>query len=228
MISEPWLIASQSDWDSFRSRWSVEDIPGRPTFYPYYIVPVLDDHPGGVKEFVILTAALAEQLLTHRTRTKDVPWLDIKGVEIDQLNPNRDSRGWLVEFWRNDEVEPDNHPQMGYVSLTLSGEQRGPHEHRYQSDRFLFLQDCELMTLYLWDNRKKSDTYLARSKVRLRSNSVTRAIIPPGVVHAYRNCGRHPATIINTPNKLYRGPGREEEVDEIRYEEQEDHPFHLW
>jgi dTDP-4-dehydrorhamnose 3,5-epimerase len=43
-------------------------------------------------------------------------------------------------------------------------------------------------------------------------------IIPPGVVHAYRNVGSGPGWVFNCPNRLYKGPERKEPVDEIRHE----------
>jgi len=43
-------------------------------------------------------------------------------------------------------------------------------------------------------------------------------LVPAGVVHAYQNIGDTDGIVINCPNKLYRGPGRKEEVDEIRHE----------
>jgi dTDP-4-dehydrorhamnose 3,5-epimerase len=44
-------------------------------------------------------------------------------------------------------------------------------------------------------------------------------IVPQGVVHAYRNVGDVDGLVINCPNRLYRGAGRREPADEIRYED---------
>jgi dTDP-4-dehydrorhamnose 3,5-epimerase len=44
-------------------------------------------------------------------------------------------------------------------------------------------------------------------------------IVPKGVVHAYRNTGPGIGIVINCPNRLYLGPGKQEEVDEIRHED---------
>jgi dTDP-4-dehydrorhamnose 3,5-epimerase len=52
-------------------------------------------------------------------------------------------------------------------------------------------------------------------------------IVPPGVVHAYKNIGTEPGLIFNCPNRLYKGPGRKEQVDEIRHEEDPDCRFQL-
>ena len=67
-------------------------------------------------------------------------WTDgsIDGCIITPLKKYSDSRGWLAEFFRQDELTPTLHPVMGYVSMTLPGIARGPHEHIHQTDLFLF------------------------------------------------------------------------------------------
>ena len=43
-------------------------------------------------------------------------------------------------------------------------------------------------------------------------------IIPPGIVHGYKNISRdEKGMVINYPNRLYRGWGEKDEVDEIRH-----------
>jgi len=51
--------------------------------------------------------------------------------------------------------------------------------------------------------------------------------VPAGVVHAYQNIGDAEGIVINCPNKLYRGPGRREEVDEIRHENDSETIFRM-
>jgi dTDP-4-dehydrorhamnose 3,5-epimerase len=46
----------------------------------------------------------------------------------------------------------------------------------------------------------------------------TAMIIPPGVVHAYKNIGTTHGWAFNFSNRLYAGEGRKERVDEIRHE----------
>jgi len=48
-----------------------------------------------------------------------------------------------------------------------------------------------------------------------------------GVVHGYRNLSDRPGLVCNFANRLYRGPGRQEPVDEIRFEDTPDSPFRL-
>ena len=46
-------------------------------------------------------------------------------------------------------------------------------------------------------------------------------VVPPGVVHAYRNVGANDATVLNFPDRLYAGHDKKEPVDEIRHEDQD-------
>lgn len=138
----------------------------------------------------------------------------------------RDQRGWLCEFFRNDEVPEQYRPVMAYTSLTLPGISRGPHEHVYQADYFCFIGPSDFQ-LYLWDNRPVSSTYRTFQKEIVGISKPMAVIIPPGVVHAYRNVGSEPGLVFNGANQLYRGAGKKEEVDEIRHEHDPKSPFKL-
>ncbi len=52
-------------------------------------------------------------------------------------------------------------------------------------------------------------------------------IIPPGVVHAYKNIGTVDGLVYNAPNKLYAGTGKKQPVDEIRYEDDDNSRFNV-
>lgn len=149
----------------------------------------------------------------------------IEGVVIRPLKRYEDARGWLAEFFRQDELDPTYYPVMGYVSLTHPGISRGPHEHREQTDLFVFFHGR--LRLYLWDVRPTSPTHGCRQVLELGEAYPVTVQVPPGVVHAYRNVGNTPALLINCPNRLYAGWGRREPVDEIRHEERSDHLFHM-
>jgi len=143
----------------------------------------------------------------------------LKGLLIKELLLYRDPRGWLGEILREDESEM--RPAMSYLSMTRPGLARGPHEHREQTDCFCFIGRFRL---YLWDNRKKSATYGER-KIVDTSEAPTIAIVPPGIVHAYKNIGNTDGLVINLPDKLYKGWGKTELVDEIRHEDATGTPF---
>lgn len=148
----------------------------------------------------------------------------IKGVIIKELNKYHDDRGWLSEIYRDD--ESDFKPAMAYVSVTRPGIVRGPHEHKAQSDCFVFLGPGSF-DLYLWDNRKNSETYQETLVVRLGDEKPASVIIPPGVVHGYKCVSENDAMVINLPDKLYKGEGKKEEIDEIRWEEDSESQFKI-
>jgi dTDP-4-dehydrorhamnose 3,5-epimerase len=146
----------------------------------------------------------------------------IPGVLLTPLTLASDSRGWLVELFRSDALEAANmkeaQPVMGYVSMTLPGVARGPHEHREQTDFFAFVGPSDF-EIVLWDNRPGLPTFGRRETLVLGASRPATLIVPPGVVHAYRNVGREEGWVLNFANRLYKGPGRKEPVDEIRHED---------
>ena len=140
---------------------------------------------------------------------------EIEGVLVRALNQYTDARGWLMELFRSDETSAEHFPAMGYISVTHPGVARGPHEHRDQTDTFCFVSgDYELT---IWENREGRNR--RREIYRFGEGQPALVIIPPGVVHAYRNMGETDAFVLNFPNRLYAGEGRRDAVDEIRHEE---------
>lgn len=149
----------------------------------------------------------------------------IEGVSITPFGVFKDDRGWLAELFRSDMLPEDEYPEMGYISATLPGKERGPHEHVAQTDRFGFFHGT--YRLFLWDARTSSPTYGVRHVVDVGEAHAVTVTIPPGVVHAYKNIGAEPAFVLNFPNKLYAGKDRKEKVDEIRHEDLIDSPYSL-
>ena len=143
---------------------------------------------------------------------------EIEGVLIRPLKFYHDQRGWLAELFRQDEVAQDCWPVMTYVSQTLPGVTRGPHEHVDQTDGFAFIGPSDFR-LFLWDIRQNSPTRGRRKVAVLGATNPTTVWVPPGVVHAYRNIGNIPGLVFNAPNRLYAGWGKKQPVDEIRHED---------
>ena len=146
----------------------------------------------------------------------------IEGLIVKPLKKYSDERGYLTEIWRQDEL--DYKPKMSYLSLTLPGVIRGPHEHRYQADCFIFVGPGEF-DLYLWDRRENSKTFKNFEKIKAGINNPILVVVPPGVVHGYKCVSSEAALSINLPDKLYRGEGKKEEVDEIRWEKDSNSPY---
>ena len=146
----------------------------------------------------------------------------IKDLVVKKINKYEDERGWLAEIFREDEI--DFHIAMSYISSTKPGVIRGPHEHKYQSDFFVFIGSGNF-ELHLWDRRKNSETFQEYIKLEVGENNPTMVIVPPGVVHGYKCVSDCNAWCVNMPNKLYKGKDKSEEIDEIRWEEDKNSPF---
>ncbi|MBS1706983.1 MAG: dTDP-4-dehydrorhamnose 3,5-epimerase family protein [Armatimonadetes bacterium] len=149
--------------------------------------------------------------------------MSIPGVIVKPLTTFRDSRGWLTELFRDDELPEGFDPTMGYISCTLPGVARGPHEHVHQTDLFVFLQGS--YKLHLWENRPGLQD--AEDILDVGEQNPCAVWVPPGVVHAYRNVGDSEAMVLNFPNQLYAGWGKSEQVDEIRHESDPNSRFKL-
>lgn len=143
---------------------------------------------------------------------------EIRDVVVKDLRKYVDERGWLAELFRHDELKEEFFPRMTYISTTLPGVQRGPHEHADQADFFCFIGPSNFK-MRMWDNRPDSETYMHVMTLFVGADNPKSIVVPKGVVHAYRNVGHIPGVVINCPNRLFMGEGKREEIDEIRHED---------
>jgi len=148
----------------------------------------------------------------------------IEGVIISPYRKFIDERGWLAEIFRHDELPAEFHPAMCYVSVTLPGVLRGPHEHVDQVDLFAWVGPGDFK-VSLWDNRPGSVTYGNRMEFAMGANNPGSAIIPKGVVHCYRCISPDPGFVINCPNQLFAGEEKRSPIDEIRHEDNPENVF---
>jgi len=149
----------------------------------------------------------------------------IDGVIFSDLIRQINSRGWSIDLFRDDKLSKENWPVMATVSETLPGVARGPHEHVDHTDYIAFFGPADFR-LYLWDARVDSPTYGNRVvRVVGQSNPQT-VIIPPGVVHAYKNISRRPGCVFYAPNRIY-SEGDFDAGDTIRHEQRKNSPFVL-
>ena len=151
----------------------------------------------------------------------------IEGVIIKKLTKHLDHRGFLCETFRADELPPGLTPVMSYVSYTEPGLTRGPHEHLKQTDIFAMLGPGNFQ-VKMWDNRKESPTYKHYQVIYLGQDNPATVIIPPGVVHGYKNISTTArGMVLNYPDQLFMGEGKKEELDEIRHEDDPSSPFQM-
>ena len=168
----------------------------------------MDTKPQPATEFAGTTETAGEEFVRGA----------IRDVIVRDLRKFVDERGWLAELFRHDDVAPEFHPRMAYISATEPHTTRGPHEHVAQTDLFCFLGPSNFK-LRMWDNRNDSPTYRHVMTLFVGADNPKSVIIPPGIVHAYRNTGHTVGVVINCPNRLFMGEGKREPVDEIRHED---------
>jgi len=150
----------------------------------------------------------------------------IHDVIVKPLTKFLDERGWLSEMFRTDELPEGISPAMAYISMTVPGVARGPHEHLEQTDYFCFIGPANFK-VYLWDARKNSPTFGVKQLLYCGIDSPMAVIVPPGVVHAYKNISSENGIVFNAPDRLYAGEGKKNPVDELRHEDAVDSPFLL-
>lgn len=145
----------------------------------------------------------------------------ISGIRIKKLTSHNDQRGMLMELYRGDEMPANLYPAMSYLSYTRPGIARGPHEHTYQTDIFCFVGPGQFRVM-LWDNRQESPSYRHYQVIDAGQSQPIQLIVPPGVVHGYRNISEVDGMVLNFPDRLYAGENKQGKVDEIRHEDQQD------
>jgi len=140
-------------------------------------------------------------------------------IKIIDLYAHRDQRGHLIELFREDILASYGFklPRMGYISWTHPGILRGPHEHMHQTDVFVFVEGQWKLTLL--DNNRFSDGFGEVVSYEFGKSKPAIVVIPPRIIHGYRNIGKEMSFVLNFPDKLYAGWNKKYPVDEVRYEE---------
>lgn len=124
----------------------------------------------------------------------------IDGVEIKQLKPNADERGYLMEILREDD-EIFRHFGQAYVSLNYPGVVRAWHYHKLQDDFIAVVKG--MIKLALYDAREGSPTKGQVEEHFLGEQNNILIKIPVGVMHGYKTIGVEPSLLINFPTRTY-------------------------
>jgi dTDP-4-dehydrorhamnose 3,5-epimerase len=133
----------------------------------------------------------------------------IDGVEIKQLHPRADERGYLMEMLRADDPIFEGFGQS-YVALNYPGVIRAWHYHKHQTDLWVCVKG--MIKVGLYDGRADSPTKDEVNTFYLGEQNTVLLKIPPLVMHGYKTVGVEPSLLINFPTKPY----NREEPDEYR------------
>ena len=124
----------------------------------------------------------------------------IEGVQVKQLKPNADERGFLMEILRCDDDLFEKFGQV-YVSLNYPGVVRAWHYHKKQNDFFVVVKGMIKVALY--DSRDGSPTKGEVNEYFLGENNRVMLRIPVGVMHGYKTMGVEPSLLLNFPTEPY-------------------------
>ncbi|MFH1487149.1 MAG: dTDP-4-dehydrorhamnose 3,5-epimerase family protein [Chloroflexota bacterium] len=124
----------------------------------------------------------------------------ISGVQVKQLKPHADERGFLMELLREDDAIFSHFGQC-YVSLNYPGVVRAWHYHKKQDDLITAVKG--MVKLVLYDGRDDSLTKGTVEEYFLGEQNHLLVRIPVRVMHGYKTVGTEPATIVNFPTKAY-------------------------
>ncbi len=111
-------------------------------------------------------------------------------VIIEAVRMHRDARGCLFEPVNDAELAAQRNV---HVVITLPNEVRGNHMHRTAVEITSVVGPCQI--------RLKEDGRLR--DVLVPDGEVWRIVIPPGVVHAYRNIGSLPMVLVSFSTNLH-------------------------
>jgi len=133
----------------------------------------------------------------------------IDGVEIKELHPRADERGYLMEMLRADDPVFEEFGQS-YVALNYPGVIRAWHYHKHQTDLWVCVKG--MIKVGLYDGRADSPTKDEVNTFYLGEQNTVLLKIPPLVMHGYKTVGVEPSLLVNFPTKPY----NRQEPDEYR------------
>jgi len=125
----------------------------------------------------------------------------IAGVQVKQLRPIPDERGWLMEIVRRNET--DLLPTFGqvYVSATYPGVVKGWHYHKKQVDNFACV--AGMVKLVLVDTREDSPTRDLVNEFFIGTQNPLLVQVPCLVYHGWKCVSQEPSLVVNVPTEPY-------------------------
>lgn len=114
--------------------------------------------------------------------------------EIKNLNPHSDSRGWLVEMIKQDEIA-ENIRQV-YIATIEPGSVRGNHYHKERVEWFFIVSgEAEIC---LEDIKTKE-----RKVIEVSAANPQRITVFSGIAHAIENKGNQTVYLASAQNNVF-------------------------
>lgn len=102
-------------------------------------------------------------------------------LRVKKLDVKRDSRGWLAEIIRPEDVGYEKFGQI-LISTALPGKTKGHHYHTRKREWYCVIQGTGLLTV---TDRTSGE----KTEMVLRDSDMTLVEIPTGFLHALENTG---------------------------------------
>jgi dTDP-4-dehydrorhamnose 3,5-epimerase-like enzyme len=115
---------------------------------------------------------------------------EAKKAQIEGVKTHRDARGALFEPLTDDELRAQRNV---HVVLTQPHEVRGNHVHATATETTTVVGPCLV--------RLKEEGVVR--DIEIPAGEIRRLIIPPGVVHAFRNTGDAPMVLVSFSTNLH-------------------------
>ena len=145
----------------------------------------------------------------------------IEGVNVHQLKPIVDERGFLMEMIRSDDPEFNGFGQT-YLTSVNEGVVKAWHYHEKQIDTFICVYG--MIKLVLFDSRENSPTYGIVNEFFIGDKNPQRVQIPTKVMHGLKGISSGYSLIINIPNQMY----NYEKPDEFRVHPHDNNIPYVW
>jgi dTDP-4-dehydrorhamnose 3,5-epimerase-like enzyme len=127
---------------------------------------------------------------------------NLHGATVQAVKTHRDARGTLFEPLTDAELQAQKNV---HVVLSHPGETRGNHVHRTAVETTTVVGPCLV--------RLKEDG--AVRDIDVPAGEILRLIIPPGVVHAFRNTGDSAMVLVSFSTNLHDPAGEDTQREQI-------------
>jgi dTDP-glucose 4,6-dehydratase len=158
-------------------------------------VAVAHDEPTAITAARGEPTAASDVLRSPRARSH--PWhQDIEGVEFIQLRRQSTDQGAIAELYHERQTRPSDWPIVNYLIEAPPKATHGPHASSSEADYLAFVGPGDFQ-LSLWDSRISSSTHGNRIECVVGMSDPQAVVIPPGVVHSYKNIGEQAGCVLN-------------------------------
>ena len=126
----------------------------------------------------------------------------LRGATVQAVKTHRDARGTLFEPLTDAELQAQKNV---HVVLSHPGETRGNHVHRTAVETTTVVGPCLV--------RLKEDETVR--DIEVPAGEILRLVIPPGVVHAFRNTGDSAMVLVSFSTNLHDPNGADTAREQI-------------